>query len=117
MHSNKYATGFLIITLLLALVSGVFCGFLLVSANGFENTWNITMRISGNLTLMWVNVLLELLTEFGIAVLSILLFIAIQTRDLIIVLAALGWRLSEAIILLVSKAGIFALILLGLEFI
>jgi hypothetical protein len=117
MNSNKYATGFLITTLLFGLSSGVFCSFLLVSAVGFENTWNTIMRIAGNLTLMWVNALLELLTGLGVAVLSILFFIAIQIQDLIIVLAALGWRLAEALLQLVSKAGIFALILLGMEFI
>lgn len=87
-----------------------------MSVAGFENTWNFIVKISGILTLMWVNALLELLTEFGIAALSVLFFIVIQIQDLIIVLAALGWRLAEAIIQLVSKAGIFALILLGMEF-
>ncbi len=75
------------------------------------------VNISNNLTQMRISILLALFTSVGIIVLAVLLFVVLHKQNKTIALVALGLYLAEAILLAVSKIGIFALIPLSLEYV
>ena len=66
---------------------------------------------------MRTSILVGLVTSIGIVVLAALLYVVLYKQNKIIALVALGWWLAEAILLAVSKIGLFALIPLSLEFV
>jgi len=92
-------------------------GSLLTSAIGSGSISDNLVNISNNLTLMRINILVELVTSIGIVVLAALLYVVLHKQNKIIALVALGWWLAEAITLAVSKIGAFALIPLSQEYV
>jgi len=75
------------------------------------------INISNNLMQIRISILLALFTSVAIVVLAVLLFVVLHKQNKTIALVALGWWLAEAIILAVSKIGIFALIPLSMEYV
>jgi hypothetical protein len=75
------------------------------------------INISNNLMQMRISILLALFTSVGIVVLGVLFFVVLHKQNKTIALIALGLYLAEAILLAVSKIGIFALIPISLEYV
>ena len=90
---------------------------LLASVVGSGSISEMLVNISANLTPIRISILVGLVTSVGIVVLAVLLYIVLRKQGKIIALVALGWWLAEAVILAVSKIGLFALIPLSLEFV
>jgi len=117
MHSDKNTPRLLGAAFLFVFVASLISAQLLTSVVGSSGISDILINISNNLTMMRTSILVGLVTSVGIVVLAILLYVVLYKQNKIIALVALGWWLAEAIILAVSKIGLFALIPLSLEFV
>ena len=121
MNSDKNTVGLLGAAFLFVWVTSFLSSKLLESAIGFEfgsgSISEILVNISGNLALMRVSILVELVNGIATVVVAVLLYVVLHRRNKILSLVALGWWLADVIILAVSKIGSSALIPLSLEFV
>jgi len=117
MNSGKNTPRLLGTAFLFVFIASLISTQLLTSVVGSGGISDILVNISNNLTPIRISILVGLVTSIGIVVLAILLYIVLHKQNKLIALVALGWWLAEAIILAVSKIGLFALIPLSLEFV
>jgi hypothetical protein len=90
---------------------------LLISAAGNGTISEKMTGISQNLKLARTSNLAALANCLGIIVLGVLFYVVFHTQYKTIALAALGFFVAEALVLAVSKLGIFSLIPLSQQFI
>jgi len=117
MNSDKNTPKLLGAAFLFVMVASILSGLLLTSVVVSGGVSDILVNISDNPTLMRLSSVVGLVTSAGIVVLAVLLYVVLHKQNKIIALVALGWWLTEAITLAVSKIGLFALIPLSLEFV
>jgi len=117
MNSEKNAPRIAGAAFLFVLIASLLSTQLVTSVVGSGSISDTLVNISNNSTLMRISTFLGLVTSVGIVVLAVSLYVVLNRQSKIIALLALGWWLSEAIILAVSKIGLFALIPLSLEFV
>jgi hypothetical protein len=101
---------------LLVFLTSTISNFLLTSAIGSGSISEILASIPGNLALMRISILVELLTSVGIVALAALLYVIFRKQYRVIATVAFGWWLAEGIILGLSKLGAYALIPLSMNF-
>ncbi len=102
---------------LLVFVSALLSDRLLASVVGSGSISDILLNISENPARMRIANLFALVDSVAIVILAALFYIVFNRQYEIIALVALGFFLTEAITLAVSKVGGFALIPLSREFI
>ena len=90
---------------------------LLSSVVGSGSISDKLVNTSTNLTRMRTSNLIALADSLAIVVLSILLYTVFSPQNKIIALIALGFGVSSAIVLAVSKIGTYALMPLSLEYV
>ena len=117
MNSDKNTPKLLGAAFLFVMVASILSGLLLTSVVGSGGVSDIIVNISDNPTLMRTSILIGLVTSIGIVALAVLLYVVLHKQNKTIALMALGSWLAEAILLAVSKIGLFALIPLSLEFV
>lgn len=117
MNTSKNTIRLLGAAFLFVFVASLISTQLLTSVVGSGSISDILVNISDNFTLMRTSILVGLVTSVGIVVLAVLLYVVLHKQNKIIALVALGWWLAEAILLAVSKIGLFALIPLSLKFV
>ncbi len=117
MNSDKNTPRLLGAAFLFVMVASILSGLLLTSVVGTGSISDILVNISDNPNLMRTSIVIGLATSIGIVVLAVLLYVVLRKQNKSIALVALGWWLAEAILLAVSKIGLFALIPLSLEFV
>ncbi|NDJ52944.1 MAG: DUF4386 domain-containing protein [Chloroflexi bacterium] len=84
---------------------------------GGDGISSVMLSIADNAALMRISILVELVNCVGIVVLASLLYVSLRKVNESLALVALGWWMVEAIVLVVSKLGGFALIPLSQEFV
>jgi hypothetical protein len=117
MTTRKYAPRLLGAAFLIVALTSVGSGLLLMSAVGSGSISDILVDISNRLTLMRLFILGDLVTSLGIIVLAVLLYVVLNKQKKIVAIVALGFWLTEAMALAISKFGASALIPLSQEFV
>lgn len=118
MNSDRNTPRFLGTAFLIVFIASVLSGSVLLD----ERIWSGSIsenlvNISDNPTLLWINILGELVTSIGIVVLTVLLYVALHKQNRIIALVGLGLWLVEAITLVVSRIFSFSLLNVSQEFV
>lgn len=114
---DKHAPRLLGAMFLIVIVASALGGGLLNSAVGSGSISDILVNISKNVTLLRVAILADMVNSLGIMALAVLLYVVLSKQNKIIALVALGWWMAEAISIVISKIGAFALIPLSLNFV
>jgi hypothetical protein len=117
MISEKNAPRLLGAAFLFVILVSLTSGLLLKAAAGVGSISEMLLSVSKAPTLLRLSVLFELINSSAIVVLASLLYVVLNTQNKIIALVALGWWLAEALALILSSAGAFALVPLSLDFV
>lgn len=117
MISEKNAPRLLGAAFLFVILVSLTSGLLLKAAAGAGSISEMLLSVSKAPTLLRLSVLFELINSSAIVVLASLLYVVLNTQNKIIALVALGWWLAEALALILSSAGAFALVPLSLDFV
>ncbi len=117
MSSDKNAPRFLGAMFLIVIVASALGGGLLNAAVGSGSISDVLMNISKHPTLMRVGILADMFNSLGIMVLAVLLYVVLNKQNKIIALIALAWWMAEAISIVISKIGAFALLPLSQDFV
>jgi Domain of unknown function (DUF4386) len=100
---------------LIVVASSLAGGVLLSSALGSDAS-DVLVGASDNPDLLRIAVLVDLATSIGIVALAGLLYAVLATQDQTLAMIALGLWLVEAVLMVVSRTGAFALVPLGQAF-
>ena len=115
--SEKNAPRLLGAAFLFVILVSLTGGLLLKAATGSGSISEMLVSVSNATALLRLSVLFELINGSAIVVLASLLYIVLNSQNRILALVALGWWLAEALALILSSAGAFALIPLSLDFV
>jgi hypothetical protein len=116
MISEKNAPRLLGAAFLFVILVSLASGLLLKAATGAGSISEMLLSVSQAPALLRLSVLFEMINSSAIVVLASLLYVVLNTQNKIIALVALGWWLAEALALILSSAGAFALLPLSLDF-
>ena len=117
MNLDKNNIRFLGLAYLVQFVGSLLSDPLFGFASGTGTMSEKLVSISNNLILMRLSILAELITSLGIIVMTIILYIVLQSQSKIFSLLALSLWLIEAILLIISSIAGYSLIPLALEYI
>ena len=117
MDTNKNAPRLLGAAFLIVVFTSLSAGLIQNSAVGSGDISEILVNISSKLTLYRISILVDMVTSLGVVALAGLLFIVLNKQSKVMAIIALGWWLSEAMSLALSKTGSLALIPLSLDYV
>jgi len=98
-------------------ITSLVSGFLLLSLMESDDISDNMVNIAENPTKTRISIVGDLVTSIGIVFLGLLLYNTLKGQNQAIALAAFGLYIIEAVVLAVSRIGIFALLNVSQEFV
>lgn len=118
-NTPRFLGAAFVVVFFVSLIGGLLHG----SASGagtFDEAASISdvlVSVANNIPQLRVSILLELVNGVAIIVLATLLYVSLNHQNKTLALVALGWWLAEAMMMVISKIGTYALIPLSLQFV